>query len=254
MSYPYQFSLGDDPPLGDDDIFPYNLDFDNEFGPTQMPTDEGVFSNNFSGDRFYPTGEIKDPITTEVEVQDILTPSSIPSNPLFSDRDTASHEKDTTSFDNLDTGILSPLPDKYQVVLNHDPCLAFDFNNHPRIIPDLTKERMHKIPGIMRFYYDYHQAYSEQAPSNPGATIGKQLARADILAMTLLEHFFPPSQRFTVEQVPTFPTVGNAGWSIQLKGDLPFHLIPAEQIICFMVSKNYDMVSTRSTSKSHSSQ
>ena len=69
------------------------------------------------------------------------------------------------------------------------------------------------------------------------------MARADILAMTLLGHFFPLAQRFTVKQVPTFPTVGNTGWSIQLKGEQSFHLIPAEQVICFMVSKNYDMVS-----------
>lgn len=230
------------------------MDFDNEFGLTQIPTDEGILSSKFGGDGLYPPEEIKDPITTEVEVQDILTPSSIPGNPLFSDRDTASHEKDTTSFDNLDTGILSPLPDKYQVVLNHDPCLAFNFYNHPRSIPDLTKERMHKIPGIMRIYYDYHQAYSEQAHSNPQDSLGKHLEHANILAMTLLEHFFPPSQRFIVEQVPIFPTVGSNGWSIQLKGNLPFHFIPAEHTICFMVSKNYDMVSTRSTSKSHSSQ
>ena len=252
MSYPYQFSLGDDPALGEENMFPYDMDFENGFGPTQISTDEGVVSSKFGGDGLYPPGEIKDLITTEVEVQDILTPSSIPGNPLFSDRDTASHEMDTTSFDNLDTGILSPLPDRYQVVLNHDPCLAFNFYDHPRSIPDLTKERMHKIPGIMRMYYDYHQGYSEQAHSNPQATIGKHLARADILAVTLLEHFFPPSQRFTVKRVPTFPTVGNTGWSLHLKGEPHFHLIPAEQIICFMVSKNYDMVSTRSTS--HSSQ
>ena len=224
-------------------MFPYDMDIDNDFGSTQLPVEGGVVSSVFGVDGLYPSTEMKDPITTEVEVPNILTPSSIPSNPLFPDRDTASYEKETTSFDNLDTKTLSPLPDNYQIVLNHDPYLAFNFYNHPRSIPDLTKERMHKIPGIMRIYYDYHRAYSEPAHSNPQDTIGKHMARADILAMTLLEHFFPLAQRFTVKQVPTFPTVGNTGWSIQLKGEQSFHLIPAEQVICFMVSKNYDMVS-----------
>jgi hypothetical protein len=243
MSYPHQFGLGEDPLFGDDYMFPYEMDIDNDFGSTQILADGGMVSSVF--------GEIKDPVTTEVEVQDILTPSSIPGNPLFSNRDTATYEKEPISFENMDTGILPPLPDNYQVVLNHDPCLAFNFYDHPRSIPDLTKERMHKIPGIMRIYYDYHRAYSEQAHLDPQAIIGKHMARADILAITLLEHFFPPSQRFIVKEVPTFPTVANTGWSLQLKGAVPFHRIPAEQIICFMVSKNYDMVSQSHDLKIH---
>lgn len=224
-------------------MFPYDMDIDNDFGSTQLPAEGSVISSVFGVDGLYPSTETKDPITTEVEVPEILTPSSIPGNPLFSDGDTASYEKETTTFNNLDTELLPPLPDNYQVVLNHDPSLSFNFYHHPRSIPDLTKERMHKIPGVMRIYYDYHRAYSERAHSNPQATIGNHMARADILAMTLLEHFFPLAQRFTVEQVPTFPTVGNTGWSIKLKGEQSFHLIPAEQVICFMVSKKYDMVS-----------
>lgn len=168
---------------------------------------------------------MKDPNTTEVEVGATTSPSTVPSDRQSSGSDAQGSDDD----------------EYLQMGLNHDPRLSFDFFGDHRIIPDLTQERMHKIPGIMHIYNAYRRAYS-----NPFATKEDHIKRACTLAITLLEHYFPPKQRFTVEPVLKNPTVGNYGWSIELKpagkGGFPgFRHIPPEQITGFMVSKFYDL-------------
>lgn len=57
----------------------------------------------------------------------------------------------------------------------------------PRPIPNLAEEKLYNIPELQQMYEAYHSAYSD-----PTATPEAHLERGKKLALTLLEHYFPP--------------------------------------------------------------
>ncbi|KAF2121265.1 hypothetical protein BDV96DRAFT_594479 [Lophiotrema nucula] len=101
-------------------------------------------------------------------------------------------------------------------------------------IPDLTREKMHKIPQLVSLVDSYCSSYTE-----PNVTVSDQVDRGKAMALNLLEHYFPLSQGFRV--VPhSFNIMAKEGWSLQCKKGM-FHRIPQENIAGFCVQKVYDV-------------
>ncbi|KAF2647504.1 hypothetical protein K491DRAFT_685464 [Lophiostoma macrostomum CBS 122681] len=108
-------------------------------------------------------------------------------------------------------------------------------------VPDLTEEKLQKIPQIKEFWDAYVDGYD-----TPGVTMVDQLERAKSLALMLLQHYFPVNQFFTVEPA-SFDMMVQYGWSVRqakpkktkLKDFSEYRLIPREHITGFVVYKTY---------------